>query len=55
MMNEIDKISEAIRWALEEADRCKDDSIQDIWNEAFEKWDVKLMMRHGSYIVDKAT
>lgn len=35
-----------IKDAIREMERCPDDSIQDIWNEVFCKWDTGLWMDH---------
>ncbi len=39
-MTESDRMAEAITWALSEMNKHPEDSIQDIWNDAFGKWQV---------------
>ena len=46
------KLRNAITEALREMERCPDDSIQDIFNWAFEAWDVELVMDR-SYNIDR--
>ena len=38
------RLFNAIKDAVNEMDRCPDDSIQDIWNEMLDKWETGLRM-----------
>lgn len=38
------RLLNAIKDAVNEMDRCPDDSIQDIWNEMLDKWETGLRM-----------
>ena len=38
------RLCNAIKEAIEEMERCPDDSIQDIWNEKLDEWQTGLRM-----------
>lgn len=46
------KLKEVICEAAYEINESPEDSIQDIFNECFEKWDVNLRMTHNFDVVD---
>jgi len=41
------RLKNAIKDACEEIQRCPGDSIQDIFNEMFERWETGLRMDHN--------
>jgi hypothetical protein len=43
-VNALVRLCNAIKDAVNEMDRCPDDSIQDIWNEMLDKWETGLRM-----------
>ncbi len=47
-------LKNAITDACRELQKCPDDSIQDIFNEAFEKWELPLRMDHNFNIEPNA-
>ena len=40
------RLCNAIKEAIEEMERCPDDSIRDIWNEKLDEWETGLSMDH---------
>lgn len=51
VMSKEQRFCEVIKDALQEMEKCPDDSIQDIWNEFFERWELPYNMELNSYIV----
>ena len=49
------RLFNAIKDAVNEMDRCPDDSIQDIWNEMLDKWETGLRMDHNHNIEPNAS
>lgn len=45
------KLTNAIKDALHEMEKCPDDSVQDIWNEQLKSWETGLKMNHHYEIV----
>lgn len=48
--DQIVRLFNAIKDAVNEMERCRDDSIQDIWNEMLERWETGLRMDHNHNI-----
>ena len=40
------RLGNAVTEALREMERCPDDSVPDIWNEALRSWETGLRMNH---------
>lgn len=40
----VERLGNAITEALREMEKCPEDSVQDIWNEALESWETGLRM-----------
>jgi hypothetical protein len=47
------RLRNAITDACREIQRCPDDSIQDIFNEMFEKWETGITMLHN-FVVERS-
>jgi len=45
------KLTNAIKNALREMEKCPDDYVQDIWNEQLKSWETGLKMNHNYEIV----
>jgi hypothetical protein len=45
------KLTNAIKDALKEMEKCPEDSVQDIWNEQLKSWETGLRMNNNYEIV----